>query len=485
MSAHATTLIFMVCCLHPSKGTTSPVEWFSEDILNIYGENGSLTLTQLHDMLRKIGVGQEQRVTKANVTTGGTLHFSQCLLTEDIISLYSLNNSVLKSEHMKEICPAILQQLAIQPCKQEGYPIAEDKASIHEVWGFGALAVTIISLMSLLGLSVVPLLKKPYFSKILIYFIGLAIGTLFSNAVFQLIPEAFGFDPKNDGYILKSVAVFGGFYLLFFTERILKIALMVDGKHGHSHTGDIQTSTQAATKELELLNSWNANSDSNHLGHESQYNHMDNKEAEKSSLQNSNSSYLKNKSTTENSSCNSENRETQKPKRNHKQHKLSNVATVAWMITLGDALHNFIDGLAIGASFTVSSLQGLSTSIAILCEELPHELGDFVILINSGMSTRQALLFNFLSACSCYIGLAFGILVGTRFTPNYIFAVAGGMFLYISLSSMFLEMNETIMDSIKTRKSDVKFFLLQNAGILTGFIVILLLTIFASEIRLD
>lgn len=56
--------------------------------------------------------------------------------------------------------------------------------------------------------------------------------------------------------------------------------------------------------------------------------------------------------------------------------KLSEIGTIAWMITLCDALHNFIDGLAIGASCTLSLLQGLSTSIAILCEEFPHELGE-------------------------------------------------------------------------------------------------------------
>ena len=54
----------------------------------------------------------------------------------------------------------------------------------------------------------------------------------------------------------------------------------------------------------------------------------------------------------------------------------SDIGTLAWMITLSDGLHNFIDGLAIGASFTSSVFQGISTSVAIFCEEFPHELGE-------------------------------------------------------------------------------------------------------------
>lgn len=57
------------------------------------------------------------------------------------------------------------------------------------VWGYGFLAVTLINLAALLGLLLVPFTDKPYFPKVLTYFIGLAIGTLFSNAVLQLIPE--------------------------------------------------------------------------------------------------------------------------------------------------------------------------------------------------------------------------------------------------------------------------------------------------------
>ncbi|TNN25805.1 Zinc transporter ZIP14 [Liparis tanakae] len=72
--------------------------------------------------------------------------------------------------------------------------------------------------------------------------------------------------------------------------------------------------------------------------------------------------------------------------------EISSIKTVAWMITLSDALHNFIDGLAIGASFTVSVLTGFSTSTAIVCEEFPHELGEWV----SGPARRVQPLSNHL-----------------------------------------------------------------------------------------
>lgn len=63
-------------------------------------------------------------------------------------------------------------------------------------------------------------------------------------------------------------------------------------------------------------------------------------------------------------------------------------------------------------------------------------VGDFVILLNSGMSVAQAVCFNMLSAMCCYLGLALGIVLGRSFAPNVIFAIAGGMFLYISLADM-------------------------------------------------
>ena len=69
---------------------------------------------------------------------------------------------------------------------------------------------------------------------------------------------------------------------------------------------------------------------------------------------------------------------------------------MAWMLILGDSIHNFIDGLAIGAAFSTNILTGISVSIAVLSEDFPHELGDFAFLLKSGMSMKQVSLWHVL-----------------------------------------------------------------------------------------
>lgn len=67
--------------------------------------------------------------------------------------------------------------------------------------------------------------------------------------------------------------------------------------------------------------------------------------------------------------------ETQLQRRASDELKKPHIASVAWLVVFGDGLHNFIDGLSIGAAFNESFLSGISISVAVLCEELPHELG--------------------------------------------------------------------------------------------------------------
>lgn len=431
-----------------------PALAFSEDVLRVFGTNRSLSATQLEHLLGTLGNGPGPGALP------GPLHFNQCLSAEELLALHGFPNTTpISSTDFPAICPALLQQLSFHPCIPR--TLAQGRPSRAEVWGYGFLSVTIINLASLLGLVLTPLIKKSYFPKVLTYFVGLAIGTLFSNAIFQLIPEAFGFNPQVDNYVEKSVAVFGGFYMLFFVERILKMLLKTYGQNDHPHFG----APPEKTPQPKAPPAANGGTCYANPAAVQANGHLQLDTLSLASLQ----------TPGPRGGCLSCLRGP----------RLSEVGTLAWMVTLSDALHNFIDGLAIGASFTLSLLQGLSTAIAILCEEFPHELGDFVILLNAGMSTSQALLFNFLSACSCYLGLGLGILLGDTFAPNLIFALAGGMFLYISLADMFPEMNDLLRDQITGRRTDLTFFLIQNAGMLTGFSAILLITLYAGDIELE
>ena len=54
-----------------------------------------------------------------------------------------------------------------------------------------------------------------------------------------------------------------------------------------------------------------------------------------------------------------------------------NISSVAWMVIFGDGIHNLADGLAIGAAFADGYMSGFSTSLAVLCHELPHEIGQY------------------------------------------------------------------------------------------------------------
>lgn len=95
------------------------------------------------------------------------------------------------------------------------------------VWGYGFLFVTIISFCSLVGVSVLPMMGKAFYSKLLTVLIGLAVGSLSGSSVFHLIPQAFGMmdsDPHHH-YLNTSVLLWSGVWLFFMIERFLKIIM--------------------------------------------------------------------------------------------------------------------------------------------------------------------------------------------------------------------------------------------------------------------
>lgn len=120
-------------------------------------------------------------------------------------------------------------------------------------------------------------------------------------------------------------------------------------------------------------------------------------------------------------------------------------SAVAWMVVMGDGLHNFTDGMAIGAAFSNSISGGFSTAIAVFCHELPHELGDFAVLLKAGMSAKKAAYYNILSSVLSFLGMILGIWIGdTPEATAWVFAFSAGMFIYIALVDMVIIINDLL-----------------------------------------
>lgn len=117
---------------------------------------------------------------------------------------------------------------------------------------------------------------------------------------------------------------------------------------------------------------------------------------------------------------------------------------VALMNMVGDGVHNFIDGLVIGASYMASIPVGIATTLAVILHEIPQEIGDFGVLLHAGYSKKKALFFNFLSALVSVLGVAVVLALGAKGANLAIYLVpfAAGGFIYIAGSDLIPELHK-------------------------------------------
>jgi len=116
----------------------------------------------------------------------------------------------------------------------------------------------------------------------------------------------------------------------------------------------------------------------------------------------------------------------------------------AYLNLVGDAIHNFIDGLVIAASFLVSPTVGVAATIAVIFHELPQEMGDYGILVYSGFSSRRALALNFAVALTVVLGgaTALFLIESVEALSGYLVAIAAGGFIYLGASELIPELHE-------------------------------------------
>jgi zinc and cadmium transporter len=142
----------------------------------------------------------------------------------------------------------------------------------------------------------------------------------------------------------------------------------------------------------------------------------------------------------------------------------------AVMNLIGDGIHNFVDGMVIGASYLVSIPVGIATTIAIILHEIPQEIGDFGVLLYGGFSKRKAMLFNFLSATVAIAG-TIAVLVAHLYIDalnSALIPFAIGSFLYIAGSDLIPEIQKE--DNLAKSYMQVILFIL-GIAVMAGLLV--------------
>ncbi|CAH8546353.1 unnamed protein product [Heterobilharzia americana] len=391
--------------------------------------------------------------------------------------------------------------------------------------GYGFLCITLVNLSALLGVIFTVLKKYSFFPTLLSFMVATAVGSLLSTSIIVLIPEALEIVGKSDDnhplgghwYVTKSIAICAGvlfFYILEFLLRLLPRCFSKNNMkpncnpshfHDHNHLSYHQQRKTPTIIAVEL----HMDGDKDDLDLDSTPSHQNHLQSNKSHIIRGDTN-VRCDSPNEDSmnhlpSYEELSTEVSKPvnderldldpsvavsphtmkKRKTWAQRIRDLEPVGWMIFIGDSAHNFMDGLSIGVGFSQNIGLGISLTLAVLCEEIPHELGDIAVLLRSGLNVPLAMVFNFASACTAYIGFFIGISVGElSHVAPYVFAVTAGFFLYIALADMLPEMRA--MEDAKRLETDSIWgiFLTNLAGLTFGFGCIITITLTSQYINI-
>ncbi len=151
----------------------------------------------------------------------------------------------------------------------------------------------------------------------------------------------------------------------------------------------------------------------------------------------------------------------------HSSHK-EEIHSMVYLTIIGDALHNFLDGVAIAASFLISIPIGIATATAVIFHEIPQEIGQFAILVHGGWSRKKALLYNFFSAFTAIAGALLTLLFSQRFeeAPTILLGFGAASFIYIAMSDLIPELQ---------KETDTRRFIVQLLWMAAGIGVMALL----------
>ena len=143
-----------------------------------------------------------------------------------------------------------------------------------------------------------------------------------------------------------------------------------------------------------------------------------------------------------------------------------------WSVLVGDAIHNFCDGIIIAAAFLADTRLGMVTALAIVAHEIPQEVGDYIVLLNAGFSRAKALAFNALSGLAGVVGGVLGYFVVGPWEAlfPYLLVVASSSFVYVAVADLIPQLQHRL--SLADTAAQLAW-LAAGMGLIVGVVAIL------------
>ncbi|XP_075250738.1 zinc transporter Slc39a7-like [Convolutriloba macropyga] len=316
----------------------------------------------------------------------------------------------------------------------------------QDLWLYALGSTTLISAAPFFILFFIPLQSNDAeFQPLLKVLLSFASGGLLGDAFLHLIPHAVEYQNHHSGVhdhhhhhghssserphvhdLTIGLSVIGGFVLFLLIEKFVR--LCNGGEHSHSHGGHSHAEKPKKEKKNGDHDSPMKNKkdkDGNNKAHEKT---DDNDDDVKDNDRMSESKDAKEKS------CDIVKHEA------HHDVKVS-----GYLNLVADFTHNFTDGLTIATSYLLGHQIGIVSTVTILFHEIPHEIGDFSILIQSGFSKRKAIMMQLVTAVGALSGTLIGLLaqgLGDEIINLYILPFTAGGFIYIATVSVIPELLE-------------------------------------------
>ncbi|KAK3094884.1 hypothetical protein FSP39_007473 [Pinctada imbricata] len=322
--------------------------------------------------------------------------------------------------------------------------------AVYEVWMFSICGAMLVGLSGIFPLLVIPIeagpaLKHGAAAQRLRLLLSFAVGGLLGDVFLHLLPEAWahlGEGHNHQGHINIGLWVLGGILSFLIIEKVFA----KEGEFEHMHD-ECETSEDSDSK--------NSNSDTDAAKHS-------NSNSVKKSRKNSEKTNIKHRKT--NGSVSNNNTKNNVVSERDKQQVLEqknatlskncssdqsfseSIKVSGYLNLLANVIDNFTHGLAVGGSFLVSNKVGFITTCAILLHEIPHEVGDFAILLRSGFNRWKAAKAQLLTASGGMVGAITALTAESAKaageSTSWILPFTSGGFIYIALVTVVPDLLE-------------------------------------------